>query len=128
MVRFLKGESLAASETSAVDVIAIVVVIMLVRDAESLAVPPPRDVESFCPPAISKLGWPGIPAVSFTSLHAPSASSECVRSRVTEAGCASRATRRPLSGARNFGSAMSRSIPNFMIGYAGASLSAKQWE
>ena len=34
--------------------------------------------------------------------------------RVTEAGCASKATRLPLRGARKAGSAISRSMPNFM--------------
>jgi hypothetical protein len=43
------------------------------------------------------------------------ASSECVRSAVTEAGCASSATRRPASGARKAGSAIRRSMPNFMV-------------
>ena len=40
-------------------------------------------------------------AVSVRSPQAASASSEWVRSAVTEAGCASSATRLPASGARN---------------------------
>ena len=53
-------------------------------------------------------------AVILMSPQAASASSECVRSAVTEAGCASSATRRPASGARKAGSAIRRSMPNFM--------------
>ena len=34
---------------------------------------------------------------------------------MTEAGCASKATRRPRSGARKSASAISRSMPNFMV-------------
>ena len=57
-------------------------------------------------------------AASLTSPQAASASSECVRSCVTEAGCASKATRRPASGARSAPSARSRSMPNFMVAEA----------
>ena len=57
-------------------------------------------------------------AVSLMSPQAKSASSECVRSCVTEAGCASKATRRPASGARSAPSARSRSMPNFMVAEA----------
>ena len=58
-------------------------------------------------------------AMSLMSSHAAKASSECVKSSVTEAGCASNATRLPLSGARKAGSAISRSIPNFMVATVG---------
>jgi hypothetical protein len=54
-------------------------------------------------------------AVIFRSPHAANASSECVRSGVTEAGWASNAMRLPLSGARKVGSVISRSMPNFMV-------------
>ena len=54
-------------------------------------------------------------AASLMSPQAASASSECIRSAVTEAGCASSATRRPASGARSAGSPISRSMPNFII-------------
>src|SRR5688500_15023617 len=50
-------------------------------------------------------------AVSLTPAAA-SASRLCVRSRVTDAGWASKATRWPSSGLRNSGSASIRSIPN----------------
>src|SRR2546426_11575511 len=53
-------------------------------------------------------------AESLMSERLPSASSECTSSRVTEAGCASSATRFPASGARRSRSASSRSIPNFI--------------
>src|SRR6187455_204278 len=52
-------------------------------------------------------------AVSLTPA-ATSASSECARPAVTDAGCASSATRLPASGLRNALSASSRSIPNFI--------------
>src|SRR6188508_1515660 len=45
---------------------------------------------------------------------AESASSECARPPVTDAGCASNATRRPASGLRSALSASSRSMPNFI--------------
>src|SRR5262245_9878645 len=45
---------------------------------------------------------------------AASASSECASSCVTEAGCASSATRRPASGFANARSPTSRSMPNFI--------------
>src|SRR5574341_604784 len=51
-------------------------------------------------------------AVSRTPACA-SASSECASACVTEAGCASSATRRFASGLRSAGSSSSRSIPNF---------------
>ena len=53
-------------------------------------------------------------AVRPKSSCAASASSECVRSRVTDAGCASSATRRPASGLRTARSSSSRSMPNFI--------------
>src|SRR6266850_2441783 len=48
------------------------------------------------------------------SPSAASASSECTRSRVTDAGCASSATRRPASDFRSARSSSRRSIPNFI--------------
>src|ERR1700682_2016406 len=53
-------------------------------------------------------------ATSRISPGAASASRECLRSRVTEAGCASNATLRPARGRRRLGSASNRSIPNFI--------------
>src|ERR1051325_361287 len=53
-------------------------------------------------------------ALILISLHEANASSVCVRSFVTEAGCASKATRLPPSGARREGSLRSRSTPNCM--------------
>ena len=52
------------------------------------------------------------------SPQADKASSECVKSAVTEAGCASKATRLLWSGARRAGSAIRRSMPNFMMAAA----------
>ena len=49
-----------------------------------------------------------------SSGNAASASSECVRSRVSEAGWASRATRWSASGERSAASSSRRSSPNFM--------------
>ena len=54
-------------------------------------------------------------AASLMSPQAAKASSACVRSAVTDAGCASKATRRPCSGARKAGSLIKRSMPNFMV-------------
>src|SRR3979490_1322225 len=48
------------------------------------------------------------------SSSAASASSECTRSRVTDAGCASSAKRRPASDFRSARSSSRRSIPNFI--------------
>ena len=42
------------------------------------------------------------------------ASIEWTRFRVRDAGCASKATRRPMSGLRSSGSSRRRSIPNFI--------------
>ena len=53
-------------------------------------------------------------ALIFMSPQAASASSECVRFSVTDAGWASNATRLPDSGARRVRSAINRSMPNFM--------------
>src|SRR5262249_45191479 len=54
-------------------------------------------------------------AAILTSPQAASASSECAKSAVTEAGCASKATRLPLSGRRKARSVVNRSMPNFMV-------------
>src|SRR5438128_6622928 len=51
-------------------------------------------------------------AVSLMSERPARASSECTSSRVTDAGCASSATRLPASGRRSLRSLTSRSIPN----------------
>src|SRR5712671_1857392 len=48
------------------------------------------------------------------SSSAASASRECRKSAVTEAGCASSAILRPRSAARSRGASMKRSIPNFI--------------
>src|SRR5262249_34834012 len=53
-------------------------------------------------------------ALSLMSGSAASASRLCVRSGVTEAGCASSATRLPASGARSARSCSRRSMPNFI--------------
>src|SRR5580658_5973678 len=53
-------------------------------------------------------------ADSFRSAQAARASSEWVSRWVTEAGCASNATRRPVSGLRSAGSVNKRSMPNRM--------------
>src|SRR6266702_6617968 len=58
--------------------------------------------------------WGPKAAVNFKSFRFERASSECVRSRVTDAGCARSATRLPASGLRSAGSSSSRSIPNFI--------------
>src|SRR6185503_6829348 len=57
--------------------------------------------------------WGPNAAASFTPACG-SASSEWTSSRVTEAGCASSATRRPPSGLRSARSPTSRSMPNFI--------------
>ena len=54
-------------------------------------------------------------ATSLMSSQAARASSECVRSAVTEAGCASSATRLPRAARASAGSAIRRSMPNFMV-------------
>src|SRR5712692_7904152 len=53
-------------------------------------------------------------AVNFKSFRFERASSECTRSRVTDAGCASSATRLPASGRRSAGSSSSLSMPSFI--------------
>src|SRR5689334_14632741 len=58
--------------------------------------------------------WGPKAALSRTSPHAASASSECTSPAVTEAGCARRATRRPASGRRSFASSTRRSMPSFI--------------
>src|SRR5713226_181875 len=58
--------------------------------------------------------WGPNAASSLMPSSAASASSECARSRVTDAGCASSATRLPASGRRSAGSSSSLSMPSFI--------------